>query len=265
MESYGFWCHQYRAIDVSTEAYRLSCNTDLGDGRYHFVQMLVDRGASSIETQRTYQPEYDEPRLPGSDPELALTTWLEDDMKGYDTHIAGDGEAPDGETLSLNVGARRVDGFVAVRALCGIVIDEQADEPPASQPFSACEPWLLRTVKRLSQSQPPGAYRVPAPSAFAWQQRHVRLVSGHAAQILDGRFTFSEKHTPCRWISDCCSTNGSFYLGSCRTPSEAELNSIEACLADTGSHRSPEFEACLQRAGVKVGCEVQADGSQICY
>ncbi len=58
---------------------------------------------------------------------------------------------------------------------------------------------------------------------------------------------------------------GAIYLDSCRVPTDSELQTIDACLAE-GRHRgSEEFFGCLRAAGVKIGCEEQADGARICY
>jgi len=55
------------------------------------------------------------------------------------------------------------------------------------------------------------------------------------------------------------------YLGSCRILTENELQAIKSCLAEGLPSRSEEYAACLREAGVKVGCDEQADGSRICY
>jgi len=106
---------------------------------------------------------------------------------------------------------------------------------------------------------------VAAPSDFEWDREIVKLVSGDTGLILEGRYEFEDVHTPCRWVSDCCSTNGVLYLSSCRTPTESELQTIQTCLPKFDSFRSEGFMGCLSASGVSVGCEEQSDGSQICF
>ena len=265
MESYGFDCHQSRAADKSIEAIRLGCNLDLGDGRYHFVQMLHDNGGANIEVERTYWPEYSESKTPEEDSYLALTSYIRNEMTRYSMHSSGGGAVHLNESLQFETGARRNDGHVSVRAICGVVIGVELDEALSEQIRSYCESRLLRTVKKLGQPQATGPYRVARLSEFEWKTRFVRLVSGDSALIVEGRYAFAEPHVPCLWISDCCSRNGSLYLDSCRVPAESELQSIETCLDEVETRRSEQFVDCLRSAGVKVGCEDQADGSLICH
>ncbi len=265
MKSYGFECHQGRLPGRSVEAQSLGCNLDLGDGRYHFVQMLYDNGGWNVETEKTYWPEYSEAKTPEEDSALALSSYIQQEMKGYSMHSSG------GVTNDLNLpqefqtGARRNNGRIAVRIMCGVVFGLQIDETESTQTKSDCQSKLLYTVKKLSQPQGTGPYRVAAPSEFEWERRFAKLVSGDTALVLDGRYTFTEKHVPCLWISDCCSIDGLFYFGSCRAPSENERRIIQTCLSEEETRRSVEFTGCLRRAGVQAGCENQADGSRICY
>ena len=80
MQSYGFQCHQSRALNKSTKSYRLGCNLALGDGRQHFVQMLHDNGGSNVEVERTYWPEYAETKMPEEDSGLALESYIRHEM-----------------------------------------------------------------------------------------------------------------------------------------------------------------------------------------
>ena len=265
MESYGFDCHQGRLPDRSVEAQSLGCNLDLGDGRYHFVQMLYDNGGWNVETERTYWPEYSEAKTLEEDPALALSSYIQQEMKGYSMHSSGGGISNFNLPEEYQTGARRNDGRIRVRAMCGVVFGLQLDETVSTQIKSDCESKLLRTVKRLSQPQGAGPYRVAAPSEFEWEKRFAKLASGDTALVLKGRYTFTEEHVPCLWISDCCSSDGFFYLDSCRAPSEIELRTIQTCLSEVESRRSEEFTDCLRTAGLKAGCEEQADGSRICF
>ena len=265
MESYGFRCHQGRRFGKSIEAQSMGCNLDLGDGRYHFVQMLYDDGAWNVEVENTYFADYDEPRWPEEDPSLALSSYIEQKMDKYSMHSSGGGTNARGQPQDFHSGARRNDGRVAVSAACGTIVGLDLDETVSTQLKADCERLLLRTVKGLSQSKPTETYNVAAPSDFEWDREVVRLVSGDIGLILEGRYQFADVHTPCRWISDCCSIDGIFYLNSCRAPSEGELQVIQTCLSKVESIRSKDFEGCLRSAGVRTGCEEQADGSQICF
>lgn len=267
MESYGFFCHQSRRPGKSIEAQHLGCNLDLGDGRYHFVQMLYDNGGWNVEVENTYFPDYDEPRWPQEDPSLALSSYIEQKMDQYSMHSSGGGTNARGQPTDSFSGTRRIDGRIAVGAACGTTVGLEYDKDVETQLMADCERLLLRTVKGLSQSKPTGPYHVSAPSEFDWDKEVVSLVSGDTALILEGRYEFANAHTPCRWISDCCSTEGAIYLSSCRVPSESELQIIQGCLEKVGmkTPRSEKFTDCLRMAKMEIGCEDQSDGSQICH
>lgn len=265
MESYGFQCHQSRRHGESIDAQMLGCNLDLGDGRKHFVQMLFNNGEWNVETESTYWPEYSEAKTPEEDSALALSSYIQQEMKGYSMHSSGGGTNDLNLPQEFQTGARRNNGHVAVRIMCGVVFGLQLDETASTQTKSDCQSKLLYTVKKLSQPQGTGPYRVAAPSEFEWERRFARLISGDTALILEGRYIFSKKHVPCLWISDCCSTEGYFYLDSCRAPTESELQIIESCLEEVERLRSEEFTGCLSAASMEVGCEDQADGSRICF
>lgn len=265
MASYGFKCHQSRRPDTSIEAYVLGCNLDLGDGRYYFVQMLYDNGGWNVELEETYRPEYSQTETPVEDAALALSYYIRHAMQGYSMHSSGAGYARIDKAQYYEIGTRRDDGRIAVRAMCGVIYDVPLDEAVSMQVKSDCEGHLLRTVKYLGQQRKISPYRVAGPSEFEWESRFARLVSGHTALVWKGRYTFAEEHTPCRWMSDCCSATGSVYLDSCRVPTEGELRTIETCLAEEETHYSEEFFDCLRTAGVKVGCEEQSDGTRVCY
>jgi hypothetical protein len=265
MESYGFQCHQGRLPHKSVEAQSLGCNLDLGDGRLHFVQMLYDDGGWNIETEKTYWPEYSDVKTPEEDSDLALMSYIHNEMNGYSTHSSGGGTSDSNLPQRFATGERRIDGRVAVRAICAVILDLPLDESVSAESRSFCQSRLRRTVKKLSQPQAKGPYRVAGPSEFDWESRTTTLVSGDTALVWVGHYTFTEKHVPCLWIPDCCSIDGHFYLGSCRAPTESELKIIDKCLVEEPTHHSEEFFGCLRTAGMKVGCEDHADGSQICY
>lgn len=258
LQSYGFDCHRSRAPDVSLDAYELGCNLDLGDGRMHFVQLLHDDGASTVERESTYAVDHSEYTPP------ALQRYLEHEMEGFRTSLSGSGSEDYGHTFRFRVGSRRADGAYRVRAVCGSVLSPEHDEAIRGQTRAACESRLMLTVKRLSQERADGSYVVASPAEFTWDSRQTMLVSGDYAFIVEGRYEFSAGHVPCRRISDCCSRDGSLYLDSCRVPTESELKAIDTCLDAVGTRRSEEFDLCLRDAGVRVGCERQNDGSQVC-
>lgn len=264
MESYGFQCQSGRTPHRSVEAQVLGCNLALGDGNYHFVQMLYDDGGWNVETERTYRPEYSEAKAPHEDSELALADYIRNTMEGYSPHSSGGMANPGDLQQQFETGARRKDGRVAVRAVCGVVSGPELDEAVSEQLKSGCEERLLRTVKKLSQPEAKGSFRVPGTSEFDWESRFAWLASGDRVLVWEGRYTFTEPHVPCLWISDCCSSEGIFYLGSCRTPTAGELQEIDTCLEKETIH-TDEFVGCLRAAGVRAGCEDQADGSQICH
>ena len=177
----------------------------------------------------------------------------------------GAGTNAQGQDTSFVSGARRIEGRLAVSANCGSVVGVERDSDVDTTLADDCEKLLLRTVKSLSQSTPDQPYLVPAPSDFDWNEKLVTLASSDTALILEGRYEFADVHTPCRWVSDCCSVGGIYYLDSCREPTASELEIVQTCLSKAKSPRSSEFEGCLRSAGVKTGCEVQPDGSKICY
>jgi len=186
-------------------------------------------------------------------------------MDEYSMHSSAGGTGARGQPQESFSGARRIDRRVVVGAACGTIVGLEYDENVSMQLTADCERLLLRTVKGLSQSKPTGTYNVAASSDFEWDREVVKLVSGDTGLILEGRYEFADVHMPCRWISDCCSSDGIIYLNSCRAPSESELQVIQTCLSEVESLRSKEFEGCLRSAGVRAGCEEQADGSQICF
>lgn len=264
MESYGFSCHQGRVPHRSVEAQLLGCNLDLGDGRMHFVQMLYDDGGWNIETEKTYRADYSDATTPEQESELALTSYIHNEMKGYSSHSSGGGTTGSHRPQLFETGARRIEGRVAVRAVCGSIVQPPPAKDVLTDSRTFCEGKLQRTVRKLSQSQSKGPYRVAGPSEFDWESRTATLVSGDSALIWEGHYRFSDQHVPCLWISGCCSTDGQLYLGSCRAPTDGELKIVDKCLGGERAHRSGEFLDCLREAGMSVGCEDQADGSQIC-
>lgn len=265
MASYGFECSIGRTPCESRLAQLLSCNLDLGDGRAHFVQMTYDGNNWGIDLEKTYVLEYEAPRIPEENPDVALSGYLRQQMDGYSGYDSGSGTDGHGVHTGLEIGVRRQGVDLQMRALCGFTYAEMPDESVSARWRSDCERRLYRMIKSLSQSDPAGPYRVAGPSEIEWQTHSATLVSGHNALILDGRYSFPEGHRPCRDISDCCSEDGALYLQSCRTPTETELKAIDQCLEAGHGRGSDDFVGCLRAAGVKAGCQVQDDGSYLCY
>ncbi len=268
LKSYGFVCHQSRSYDRSLEAYVLGCNLALQDGRYHFVQLLYDDGGWTVENQHTYVPEQDELRTEAEDSALALSNYVREEMKDYSTHssVSGSGifEHFNGAFV-METGARRDGEQLVVRAVCGVIVDGQPDNTAPERTRARCEKWILRAIRMLSQPQGTSPYRVAGAAEVEWKSKTATLASGDTAFVMEGHHTFTPNHTPCLWISDCCSSDGKVYLDSCRSPTEVELEAVKSCLAQEKQPRTEEYLGCLRKAEVKVGCDEQADGSRICY
>ena len=268
MESYGFRCEQSWNPEASLGGQHLACNVDLGGGRKHFVQMVFDGAEWRFDSQHSYDYKPRTPRMPQEKASDALAQHFRQSMARYQSHTRGTGS--DGERYYKTFSdTHRVDGRVEVIAACGMTggpVNEGSNEnSDAATLVTKCEQHLLDTVISLGQSKPGEVYRIAALSDTAWEKNIVTLLSGDTALIVEGRYQFEKPHTPCREISDCCPRDGSYYLNSCRTPTEQELHVIEACLATEDRVASEEFTTCLRSGGVKVGCELQPDGSRICY
>jgi len=167
--------------------------------------------------------------------------------------------------IEIQTGARFERAALTVRAICAVVDDGTPTKLLEKGIRERCEYRLLRAVKKLSQSQLEGPYRVAGPSEIKWQTLHTFMATGDALFVVEGYVSRRNSWKPCIWMSDCCSSEGSFYLDSCRTPSAEDMLAIENCLNVGFKRRSAEFIACLQNQRVKVGCTEQPDGSQLCY
>lgn len=264
MENYGFRCRGNRVPDWSPEPRRFGCNIPLGDGRYHFVQIASDANGWKIESEHAYTPELDDAGDPAVDTQQALSNFVLEEMRGYNSHSSGS-YGWERSVGKFEVGTRKEDEHIVIRAVCGIAADTHPDDSTMSEFSSDCEQSLLRTIRRLSQSAAAGPYRAAGPSEIQWQRKTVTLASADVGLILDGRYVFEPEQRPCMWISDCCSTDGSIYLDSCRTPTDSEEQVIASCLSEGLRPRTDEFFGCLSKREVKIGCEAQPDGSRICY
>lgn len=266
MEAYGYRCHESRSLSRSLDAQRLGCNRPLGDGRMHFAQMAYDDGSWVIDNQHSYLPDRVEDRPDWENAQTSLSAYVSGEMRGYSMHSSGGSPTwhrP--ERFEFETGAGWEEQQRLVRAVCGATIVDPADDTLASDVLSECEKALLRTIRKLSQPPASGPFRAAGANEIEWQNRTVTLSSGDTALIIVGRHVFQAEGKSCLMISDCCSTDGSVYLMSCRTPTDAERRAISSCLEQELRPRSEAFLSCLREQQVKVGCEEQPDGSRLCY
>ncbi len=266
MEAYGFQCFKIGQPNWSVGAYTLGCNAVLSDGRYHFVQLLYESGGWNVELQNTYVPEFVENYDAVQDSSSELSAYLRNQMKGYRMHNNGTVSAKfiDG-SIHFETGTRRQGEHLVVRGTCGVVVKGQLDEAISTATRSRCEQTLLQTIMMLSQPQSESPYYAAGATSIEWQSRPTSLATGDIALVVEGRQTLPIGHMPCRWISDCCSSDGSIYLDSCREPDDSEMQVVRFCLAEGLQLGTDEYVECLREDGVNVGCDEQADGSRICY
>ncbi len=266
MEAYGFQCSKSRQPNWSVDAYTLGCNAVRSNGRYHFVQILYENGGWNVEVQNTYVPELAENYDAVQDSSSELSAYLRNQMKDYSMQSGGTVSAKfiDG-SIHFETGTRRHGEHLVVRGVCGVVVNGQLDEAISTATMSGCEQTLLRTIMMLSQPQAASPYYAAGATNIEWQSRPTSLATGDIALVVEGRQTLPIGHMPCRWISDCCSSDGSIYLDSCREPDDSEMQVVRFCLAEGLQLRTDEYVECLRDDGVKVGCDEQADGSRICY
>ena len=269
LKSYGFVCHQSRRYDMSLEAYGLGCNLALADGRYHFVQVLYDDGGWAVENQHTYLPEQDEIRTEAEDTGLALSNYVHEEMKNHSILLSRSGTVVGSGHLNgpseIEIGTRRQGEQIGLRAVCGAALGDQPNEMASMGIEALCEDTLLRSIVMYSQPQAPGPYRAAGAAEIDWSSKTATLASSDTALIIEGNYTFPQKHRPCRFINDCCATESHIYLDSCRVPTESELEAVKICLARDLQSLTEEYFACMREADVKIGCDEQADGSRICY
>ncbi len=268
LTTYGFRCHGSPARQTAVDAYRLSCNAPTGDGRNHHVQMLKHRGEWAIQYSRTSELASSHDDEPRTDPDAMLSAYVQEQMTNHNTQSSGTLLGSTG-VIDFNTGVRREGGVLVLRGVCGSVIPpryspQQADRIH-SQVRQECEARMLRSMQMLGPTPDNETYRVAAAHEIDWESSPVTVSADVDAIIVEGRYTFPSGHRPCLYVSDCCSTAGTMYLGNCREPTETELTAISACLEDKVRIRTPEFEACLREQDLRVGCELQPDGSKICY
>lgn len=208
---------------------------------------------------------YDMNEIAGN-PDLALSAYLHEQFSGYLSHANGGLGIEDiQQSVSFMTGAQRTDQGLDMRALCGVVVDGDPDDALRQALVAGCEETFLRTIKKLSQPAEPGPYRAGGAAEIDWQSRIVTLITSDVALVVEGRYTNSQKYTPCLLIDSCCPLNGTLYLDSCREPTDTEWQAIDHCQSKGLGCRSPEYLTCLREQGVKVGCEAQPDGSRLCH
>ena len=266
MQSYGFECHSGRAYDRSLEAVTVGCNLHLPNGRAHFAQLFYDDGGWVVESQKTYVPEMAEFQSPTDDRDLALSSYVSDEMKAFSVYSGGAiGSDRINGTIFFETGMRRSSDHVDLRALCAVAIDPPLDKQITLGTHAECERVLLRAIQRVGQPQSLEPYAVAGPAEIEWSSKTITIVSGDTALVLDGHYSFPHGIKPCQWISGCCNTDGLMYLDSCRVPTDPELQAVKACLSRELPIRSQEYAGCMREAGVQYGCDDQPDGSRICY
>ena len=167
--------------------------------------------------------------------------------------------------LDIEIGTRQQGEQIGLRAVCGVVVNGQPSETVSMWINAKCQENVLRSIKMLSQPQAAGPYRAAGAAEIEWSSKTTILASSDTAMIIEGLYKFPKKHRPCRWMNDCCADDGHVYLDSCRSPIESELEVVKSCLAKGLYSHSDEYSDCLREAGVRTGCEDQANGSRICY
>ena len=266
MASYGFSCDAARMPQMSLDAHIVSCSLPLPDGYRQDVQILYEGGGWSIEHQSKYMEEPEEHRSPVDDAGFALSTFIREEMRQESILSSGSKhEARFDGPVHLQIGYQWIGERRTMRGICGVVFGGPDVETSSAELVTACEKDLLQMIRRISQPASVSPYVAAGAKQVNWQSRFVTIASGDGALIVEGRYTFDRNHKSCRLINDCCSTDGSVYLDSCRAPTETELRSVETCLADGLELNSDEYIACLREADIKVGCEENSDDWRLCY
>jgi len=265
MESYEYRCEHVNGTHIAVAAYYLSCNAQLSNGRAHFAQILFDGEGWVVELQHVYVPEpvieQDEP----TEPDLILQAYIQRQFRDDESIIASSGSEHMGRLIVSSIGDSRHSNVMAMRALCGIIVDEGPGPEEVYATKKHCNSRLLRSIKMFGQSDQSSPFRVAGANEIRWREMSAVLKSNDSAYVLEGRYEFPEGHVSCRLQPQCCSSSLSYYLDSCREPKEGEEAVVNACLAEGRKRKTKEYEHCLQSNGVRIGCEAQDDGSRLCY
>lgn len=265
LESNGYECRRHSGMSIAMNAYWLGCNARLSTGRAHFAQLMFDGSDWIVETQRVYTPEPVRERVEPYEPDEMLERYLYSLIENGQTF--GGGMKPD-ESGHLIVDQveldRRADTWT-LRVLCGLVVEQSATERASTIVRRECQKRALKITRNLSQADQTSPFRAPGANELYWSESLATLESGDTAVIAEARHQFPQGHVACRLRSHCCSGPGSTFLGSCRAPTEAEETAVDACLGIGLRARTTEYTECLIANGVKVGCEMQDDGSRLCY
>ena len=264
LTTYGFDCHGSPASQTAVDAYRIGCNAPTGDGRLHFVQMLEHGGEWTIEASHSYDIDYGYDDEPGDDPNSMLAAYVQERMADHHTQSSGTADGSAG-LIDFVTGVRREDGVLILRGVCGSVIRAGHTDRHSADLLEECERWMLRSMRMLGPTPDHEPFRIASVQDISWESAPVSVSANVDAYIVEGRLALPAGHRPCRYVSGCCSQKGTMYLQNCREPNETELVAISACLEDRVPIRTPEFEACLRDQDIRVGCELQPDGSSICY
>ncbi len=266
MQGFGFTCDRLASPQTAIGAFRLSCNAPLADGRLHFVQMQNDTEEWTIERQRSYFPDsapYNIEPLEG--PLSNLADYIQDQMANMTLLHSGTEETMQRSRIVFEVRSGSAGDTMALMAICGTELDGEPSDALVGDIRSHCGRLLRRNIVRFAQPDGDSPYRVYGMDETTWTTTRTIVGADLDALLLEGRYLFPSNHTPCRFISDCCSRDGSMYLESCREPSVTEHEAIVVCLERGLRIRTGRFHECLREQDVPVGCELQSDGSSLCY
>lgn len=265
LESYGYVCHQLESGQIAVAAFYLSCNADLSNGRKHFAQLLFDGVGWAVETQRLYIPDRaTEPEEP-TEPDMILDAYIRSQIRDDDWFGGGLTSEHMGRMIAVHIENRRRDNAMTLRALCGLVVNEEPSADELSAVKRECKTRILRAIMKLSRTDQGSPFRAAGANEIRWGEFSTVLESNDSAFTIEAWYEFPEGHVSCMLLPHCCSRNGSIFLDSCRDLEEYEEAAVNACLAEGRKRRSGEYNDCLRSNGVKVGCETQADGSRLCY
>lgn len=265
LSSHGYVCNRIDGTQLAVAAYRLSCNGNLSNERKHFAQLLFDGVGWVVETQEAYIPDrVREPDRP-IEPDLILDAYVRSQIGDDEWSGGGISTFYMGRSIAVHIGNNRRGNAMAMRALCGLIVDEEPDRSARNALQEECENRFLRSIMMTSQPDQKSPFRAAGAQEIRWSEMHTELNSGDSALVLEARYDFSEGHVSCRLLPHCCSRTGSIYLDSCREPTEHEETAVNGCLAEGLKRRSTDYDDCLRSRGVKVRCEEQNDGGRLCY
>lgn len=261
----GYLCNQLKGTHITVAAHYLSCNVRLSNGRAHFAQLLFDGVGWAVEVQRVYVPEpvreQDEP----TEPEFILDAYVQSLFRDDEWISANGNSEYMGRLIVSSVGNSQSSGVMAMRALCGIIVNREPGPEESNAVKEHCNSRLLRSIRMFSQSDQNSPFRAAGANEIRWSEKSAVLKSNDSAFLLEAQYEFPEGHMSCMLQPHCCSSNLRYYLDSCREPKTHEEAAVNSCLAEGYRRKTDEYENCLRSKSVSVGCEAQEDGSRLCY